>query len=138
MDVPVLHSLGDVAALVESCPPCFLRFSYGVIADLQAGRSRDYEADVELPGWSVIRIAPEPWWPREPEAWIARRIAQYAQLAVQGRCGWVVTGPVIAHGPDHEPLLGDLLALARLSDRVLADAVRCYHSAFRVGRDSVN
>ena len=105
---------------------------------VSCGKSRDYEAEVELPGWSVIRIAPEPWWPREPEAWIARRIAQYSRLAVDGRFAWLVSGPVVAYGPDHEPLLDDLLALARLSDRLVADAVSLYHRAFRVGRNSVS
>jgi len=38
--------------------------------------SCDYEADLVMPGLSVSAIAPEAWWLRPVQDWIARRIRQ--------------------------------------------------------------
>jgi hypothetical protein len=133
---PDLRTLNDVVEALASVRDSYLRFSHGPAADMAAGWSWDYEAGIQLPGWSVIRIQPEPWWPRPAQEWIARRIAQYARLARDGRSGWLLTGDVTGFGPDHEPLLVNLTGLARLSDAAVMEAVACYRSHFDVARDS--
>ncbi len=115
----------------------YLRYSHGPERDVERGRSRDYEADIDMPGLSVSTVAPEDWWPRPAEEWIARRIRQYAELgAEQNRYPWLLTGRIAGFGPDHEPLLTDIRPLARLDSEILTEAARLYRRRFRVGRDS--
>lgn len=134
--LPVIDSLDDLADLVTRRPDVFLRYSEGPDTDRHDTASCDYEADVVMPGLSVSTIAPEPWWPRPALDWIARRIRQYAQLHEPGRYPWVLTGRIVGHGPDHEPLVTDVRPLARLGDRTLAEAAARYRARFKVGRDS--
>lgn len=136
--LPVLRRLSDVAELIAARnDTVYLRYSHGPDRDLEGGRSRDYEADIDMPGLSVSTVAPEDWWPRPAEEWIARRIRQYADLgAEQDRYPWLLTGRVAGFGPDHEPLLTDIEPLARLDSEILAEAARLYRRRFRVGRDS--
>ena len=90
-----------------------------------------------LPGWSVTTMAPEPWWTRDPEDWIARRICKYAELRDEnGRRPWLLTGRTVGHGPDHEPLVVDLSGVAWVGPGALDEAVRRYRQRFDVGNDS--
>jgi hypothetical protein len=57
--LPVVNTLGDVVELVHAHGTLFLRYSEGPEAD-SSGPSRDYEADVCLPGLSVTVVSPEP------------------------------------------------------------------------------
>jgi hypothetical protein len=135
--LPVIDSLDGLSALVARNPHVFLRYSEGPEKDREESASCDYESDVLMPGLSVTTIAPESWWPRAERDWIARRIRQYAQLGhQQGRFAWILTGRVVGHGPDHEPLLDDVQPIARLSDRVLSEAAALYREKFKIGRDS--
>lgn len=135
------HALNTLESLDELCDflarrdEVYLRCSRGPAAD--TGPSRDYEAEVDLPGLSVTTVTPEPWWPRPAREWIARRLCKYLELARgSDRFPWLLTGRVVGYGPDHEPLLADTVPLARVSDAAVEEAERLYHSAFRVGRDS--
>ncbi|KUI30005.1 DUF6098 family protein [Mycobacterium sp. GA-2829] len=134
--LPVIDSLDDLVELVTRQPDVFLRYSEGPQTDSHATASCDYEADVLMPGLSVSAIAPQPWWPRPAEDWIARRIRQYAQLHESGRFAWVLTGRVVGCGPDHEPLVTDVRPIAALGKRTLAEAAALYRQRFNVGRDS--
>jgi hypothetical protein len=134
--LPVIESLDDLADLVLRQPDVFLRYSEGPETDRREPASCDYEADLVMPGLSVSAIAPEAWWPRPAQDWIARRIRQYAQLHEPGRFPWVLTGRVVGHGPDHEPLVTDVRPIARLGGRTLAEAAERYRAEFWVGRDS--
>ncbi|MGK8520170.1 DUF6098 family protein [Nocardia asteroides] len=137
-ELPTLHRLVEVARLIAHTEATvYLRYSHGPDRDREAGGSRDYEADHDMPGLSVSTIEPEGWWTRTPEEWIARRIHQYADLgAEQDRYPWLLTGRITGAGPDHEPLLTDIRPLARLSPHVITEAARLYHERFHVGRDS--
>jgi hypothetical protein len=132
----VIETLDELADLVMRQPGVYLRYSEGPETDRQEPASCDYEADLIMPGLSVSAIAPESWWPRPAQDWIARRIRQYAQLHEAGRFPWVLTGRVVGHGPDHEPLVTDVRPIARLGDTTLAEAAARYRAKFWVGRDS--
>jgi hypothetical protein len=57
-DLPVIDDFDELVALVERKPGMYLR-SAGPEADAKNGPSRDHEAEVDLPGWSVTTISPE-------------------------------------------------------------------------------
>jgi hypothetical protein len=115
----------------------YLRYSHGPDADAEGGPSRDYEADVDLPGLSVTTIGPEPWWPRPAADWIARRIGQYAQLGAEpGRFPWLLTATIAGRGPDHEPVVVDVQPVARIGEAALKTALDRYRERFEVGQDS--
>lgn len=134
--LPTLDFAGVVKQVLER-PETFLRYSAGPDADAREGPSRDFEADVELPGWSVTTIAPEPWWTRPAEDWIARRICKYAELGdEEGRRPWLLTGTVVGRGPDHEPVIVDIRPVAWVGDDAVAEAQRRYQQGFAVGQDS--
>jgi hypothetical protein len=137
-DLADIEEFLDLVALVDAVPGLFLRYSHGPVADLE-GPSRDYEAGVDLPGLSVTTLAPEPWWPRPAEDWVARRVCKYLSLTRgdDGRRPWVLTGTVVGYGPDHEPLVTGQQPVAWISERVVAQAHARYRQRFAVGRDSV-
>lgn len=126
-----------VVSLVLDRPGLFLRYSAGPGADRADGPSRDYEADVDLPGWSVTTVYPEPWWTRPAEDWIARRICKYAELHEEGdRRPWLLTGTITGTGPDHEPLVVDMHGVAWVGRPALEEALQRYRQHFDVSADS--
>ncbi|MEE2031970.1 DUF6098 family protein [Rhodococcus sp. CC-R104] len=136
-DMPVITTLDQLADLAAADPLLYLRYSKGPAADAVDGPSRDYEANITLPGLSATTISPEPWWRRPVKDWVARRICKYSDLADEdGRFAWLLTGTMVGRGPDHEPLLADVRPRARLSSDVLTEAERWYHQRFDVGNDS--
>lgn len=135
--VRTIDDFDELVYLVERSRNLFIRYSHGPAADA-CGRSRDYEADVDLPGWSVTTLHPEPWWPRPVADWVARRVCKYADLADADpeRRPWVLFGRVVGNGPDHEPLVVEPEPVGWLSPQVIAEAKHQYHERFEVGRDS--
>lgn len=132
-----VHDLNELVHLAALRTGLFLRYSLGPRDDWMAGHSRDHEADVALPGWSVTTLTPEPWWPLPPRLWVARRLCKYVELGEEhGRFAWVLTGRVVGHGPDHEPLVVEIVPLARVPASVLAQARDEYRAHFHVGSDS--
>ena len=134
----VIDSLDELTDLACGSAPMYLRYSLGPEEDA-ATTSRDYEADVDLPGLPSTLLTPEQWWPRDPADWVARRVCKYLYLAAgdERRRAWVLTGAVAGYGPDHEPLLTAVEPVAWLSDRVVEEARHRYHERFNVGRTSV-
>lgn len=140
-ELPVLRRLSEVVKVIAGSPDTvFLRYSHGPGRDIEGGTvSRDYEADIDMPGLSVSTVAPEAWWPRPAGEWVARRIRQYADLGEQqNRYAWLLTGRIVGYGPDHEPLLTDIHPLARLDEAVLDEAADLYRRRFEVGQDSTD
>ncbi|HEY6933396.1 MAG TPA: DUF6098 family protein [Marmoricola sp.] len=137
-EMPTLEELTDVVALVrEHGRDLYLRYSRGPQRDSENGCSRDYEAGVDLPGLSVTDVAPEDWWPRPVEDWVARRICKYAELGEEGgRYAWLLTGRLTGHGPDHEPVVQEVRPVARIGAPVLDQARKLYAERFDVGEDS--
>jgi hypothetical protein len=137
VDLPVIDSFEELVSLVERQPGLFLRYSHGPAADAAGGPSRDYEADVDLPGLSTTTIGPEPWWPRPTADWVARRICKYAELgAEEERFPWLLAARVAGQGPDHEPIVVDVRPVARIGENALKHAEELYQNRFDVGRDS--
>jgi hypothetical protein len=135
--LPVAEDLAAVVQHVQQNGGLFLRYSKGPESDADEPCSRDYEANVDLPGLSVTTIQPEYWWPRPAQDWVARRICKYADLGEEeGRFPWLLRGRVVGYGPDHEPLVRDVEPVARISERALQEAKQCYEERFEVGRDS--
>ena len=132
----MLASLEDLCDLVA--PDAYVRFSKGPQADAGSG-SRDYESGLELPGLSVNPLEPEPWWTRPVEEWLARQICNYVHLQEESddeRRAWVLTGTLVARGPDNEPLITEYRPVAWLSDELIKQAKRLYEDRFDVARDS--
>jgi hypothetical protein len=132
-----ISDLAQLTAIVNGAAETYLRYSHGPAADTGA-TSRDYESGLELPGLSVVPLRPPDWWTRPVPDWIARQICKYAQLAAgdRDRYAWILTGPVVGRGPDHEPLVAPAQPVAMLSDDLVEEAHRRYHERFEVGRDS--
>lgn len=133
--LPVLRELAELADMAREGDEVYLRYSHGPDADAEQV-SRDYESGLAMPGLSVTRLAPPPWWTRPVPDWVARQVCKYAQLGEDDRGAWVLTGRTVGYGPDHEPLLADARPLAVLSDGLIEQARRHYHDRFDVGRDS--
>lgn len=135
-DLPVLGSLTELADAIA--PDRYLRFSRGPAAD-RGRRSHDYESGLELSGLSVNPLAPEPWWERPVEDWLARQLCQYLHLMEESddeRRPWVLRGEIVARGPDNEPLVAEFEPVAVLSDELVAEAERRYEERFDVAEDS--
>lgn len=132
-DLVSVTSLAQLADLVRMLGEPYVRFSAGPEADA-AGTSTDKESGATLPGLSVNPLAPEPWWNRPLEHWLARQLCQYLHLGERDRSGWVITGSVVGRGPDSEPLVTDARFVAVLRDSVLAEAEEVYHRVFDPGR----
>jgi hypothetical protein len=65
-------------------------------------------------------------------------VCKYAELAKNDpdRRPWILTGRVIANGPDHEPLVVDVEPIGWVGSSAVAEATQMYHQRFDVGRDS--
>lgn len=133
IDMIMVHRIDELVELVDDLGLVYLRFSAGPVADA-IGRSTDGASGVPLPGLSVNRLTPEPWWPRPTREWLARQICQYTHLAGGDRYAWVLTGAEAGRGPDGEPLVDEIVPVAVLDRTVLDEAVAIYREAFAPGR----
>lgn len=129
-----LDRLADLEELAAEAPGLYIRYSHGPERDADGG-SIDTESGLELPGLSVNPLHPEPWWTRPLGDWIARQLCQYKHLQEKNpeRFAWVLRGRQVGRGPDCEPLLVDVLPVARLSPQLLAEAERRYRENFDAG-----
>jgi hypothetical protein len=137
-DLPVLTSLDQLCEAVS--PDAYVRFSKGPVDDVDSG-STDYESGLELPGLSVNPLQPESWWQRPLNEWLARQICNYVHIAEESdddRRAWVLTGRVVARGPDNEPLVTDYQPIAWLCDDLISEAKALYDERFDVASDSTN
>lgn len=137
-DLGVISTLDELAELIDH--DVYVRFSKGPDDDRDRN-SRDYESGLDLPGLSVNPLAPQQWWQRPIEDWLARQICNYVHIQEESddeRRAWVLRGSVVARGPDNEPLVTDYRPLAWLSDAVIAEAKRRYKSRFDVASDSTD
>lgn len=133
----MIRTFAELVEFVAARDDVLLRYSKGPGEDADTGPSRDYEADVDLPGLSATTVVPEPWWPRPAEDWIARRVCKYAELGEdEDRFPWLLTGEIAGWGPDHEPLVVEVQPLARVSQEALDEAQQLYQERFKVGKDS--
>jgi hypothetical protein len=135
--LPVVKRLGELAELVRMSSGMFVRFSAGPIADL-AERSVDYESGLPLPGLSVNRLNPEPWWTRPEEDWLARQVCQYRHLTSRSSThrGSVLIGTIVGRGPDDEPLIADFTPVAWLDQELIVEADARYAEVFHRGSTS--
>lgn len=133
-----LNELEELAVLVRSSPGLCVRYSKGPDDDAR-DPSMDYESGLELPGLSVNPLDPESWWTRPLAEWLARQLCQYRHLAERDdeRFAWALRGRQVARGPDCEPILVDIVPVARLSSGLLAEADRLYAAQFNAHRGSV-
>ena len=137
-DAPLLRSVGELVDLVGKGRHLFVRYSKGPEDDADR-ESVDYESNLTLPGLSVNPLDPESWWDRPVEDWVVRQLCQYAHLKDESddeRRAWVLTGRVVARGPDNEPLVDDPEPVAYLADELVEEAKSVYEERFDVGEDS--
>ncbi|HEV7956035.1 MAG: hypothetical protein JWL94_1584 [Microbacteriaceae bacterium] len=135
MELQRLNNLSELEELVAENPGLHVRFSEGPDVDASTG-STDTESGLRLPGLSVNTLDPELWWSRPLRDWLARQLCQYKHLqdANPERFAWLLRGRSVGRGPDSEPLLADVEAVARLSDRLLDEAEQVYTERFDAGR----
>lgn len=129
-----IGTLDDLAGLVGRHGRLYVRWSEGP-ADDQEG-SVDTESGLALPGLSVNPLHAESWWTRPFEDWLARQVCQYRELSEKNpdRFAWALSGTEIGRGPDCEPLLREVIPIARLEERLLQEADARYRARFRAGR----
>jgi hypothetical protein len=134
MEPTKLGSLAELEELLPHSAGLYIRYSEGLETDRMRG-SIDTESGLELPGLSVNPLAPEAWWNRPLSDWLARQLCQYKDLKEKNprRRAWVVSGRCVGRGPDCEPLLDDVVAVALLSDGLLEEAERLYGERFDAG-----
>jgi len=126
VELPTVNSVDDLADLVADRTDVYLRWSAGPDADAD-GRSQDSLTGVELPGLSANALAVEQWWgQRSRRVWAARRLYDYQHLRHRGgeqTRPWVLTGRECGRGPDNEPLIDQVTAVAWVDESV-AEAAR--------------
>jgi hypothetical protein len=129
-----IGSLRQLAQVVDRRGTLYVRYSEGPAAD--GDGSVDTESGLTLPGLSVNPLHAEDWWTRPFEDWLARQVCQYRELSEKNPCrfAWVLTGTEVGRGPDCEPLLREVVPIARLEDRLLEEAVGRYTSRFQAGK----
>lgn len=134
-EAEALASLYQLEGLLRRYPRLHLRYSEGPVADSRARRI-DAESGLELPGLPAHPLQPEDWWHRPVADWIARQLRRYRHLRQRepDRFAWVLTGWVTGRGPDCEPLLGDVVPVARISDSLLDEAEQRYRELFGSGK----
>lgn len=132
-----VDELDELTGLVCDHPELYVRYSHGPEHDASRP-SRDYESGLDMPGLSVTPLRPESWWTRPAADWVARRICKYLDLARNepDRRPWLLSGEIVGHGPDHEPLVASVTPVAWVGDAAVEQARRRYHERFDVGRDS--
>ena len=128
-----IGTLRELAELVERHRRLYVRWSEGP-ADDQDG-SVDTESGLTLPGLSVNPLHAEFWWTRPFEDWLARQICQYRELSEKNpdRFAWALSGTEVGRGPDCEPLLREVIPIARLERRLLEEADARYRARFDAG-----
>lgn len=129
-----LTTIYHLEGVLRRYPELHLRHSEGPVADSRSG-SIDAESGLELPGLSVNPLQPEDWWHRPTADWLARQLCQYRHLQQRNpdRFAWVLTGRVVGRGPDCEPLLHDVVPVARLTEPLLEEAEERYRAHFDAG-----
>lgn len=133
-DLALLRRLDELVELLDLLgTTAYVRVSAGPGVDA-GSPSVDGESGAVLPGLSVNRLSPEPWWDRPVRQWVARQVCQYVHLAGGDRFPWVLTGTEAGRGPDREPLVTEVHPVARLAPELVDEAVREYHAALDAGR----
>ena len=125
-DLPTIHSLDELALLVEHDDDLFLRWSRGPAVD-RLEQSRDDLTGRPMSGLSANPLAVEEWWQGgSVRTWVARRIYDYRHLRDVRGPGvrpWVLRGEERGRGPDNEPLVTCDDAIAWIDDTVVDEAV---------------
>jgi hypothetical protein len=125
--MPTLDSLDELVERTGSGEGLFIRWSRGPQDD-DDKTSKDELTGVDLPGLSANPLRVEPWWHGRPmRTWIARRLYDYRHLA--GQRGpdvrpWLLEGREVGRGPDNEPLVECLRAIAWLSAELVDEATK--------------
>lgn len=127
-----LDRLDELVALLDLGVPLYLRYSPGPEADA-AHPSVDRESGLAMPGHSANPLRPPGWWTLPVEDWLARGVCQYLRELREGARPWVLTGEVVDHGPDNEPLLVCVQPIAWLSADLVAEAHRRYRHRMDAG-----
>jgi hypothetical protein len=129
-----LASIDQLAEVVRRHGRAYVRYSEGPSGD--HGGSVDTESGLTLPGLSVNPLHAETWWTRPFEDWLARQVCQYRELQEKNpdRFAWVLRGTEVGRGPDCEPLLREVVPIARLEHALLEEADARYRARFHAGK----
>lgn len=128
----MLYQLEDVERLVDESPGLHVRFSPGLVADLEAGAS-DPETGLELPGFAAWPLDPEPWWSLPTTEWIARQLVRATAPEVPDGFAWLLRGRAAGRDADGRPLLADVEVVGRVAECMLAEADRVWRRRAQLG-----
>ncbi|MGW0420743.1 DUF6098 family protein [Streptomyces sp. NPDC003015] len=124
--MPVVRTLGELAALTERHERLYVRWSRGPEVDLARASSTDELTGLSLPGLSANPLDVEDWWQGRPvQLWVARRLYDYSHLPHEKGLGvrpWVLQGRERGRGPDNEPLVADVRPMCWIDDQVIDEA----------------
>jgi hypothetical protein len=120
-----LTTLDDLTDLIKRQKDLYVRWSRGPAADADRV-STDELTGIRMPGLSASPLSVEPWWEGPPELWAARRLYDYLHLRERRRHArpWVLRGEEVGRGPDNEPLVRCLEAVAWVDQAVVDQATR--------------
>jgi hypothetical protein len=131
-DLPVLHTLRELARLAERHRGLYVRWSHGPETDLGEATSRDEAMSrddltgTHMSGLSANPLDVEPWWEDRPvELWVARRLHDYSHLRRERGGGvrpWVLLGREKGRGPDNEPLVQDVEPMGWIDPKMIEEA----------------
>lgn len=132
-----VRSLYGFESLTRRYPALHIRHSGGPSNDAQRS-TVDFESGLHLPGLTVYPLQPEEWWHRPISDWLVRQLCQLGRRQNGDSSGyaWALTGRMVGRGPDCEPLLANVLPVARLSGHLFEEAQERYRENFNVGENS--
>ncbi|MGO1537837.1 MAG: DUF6098 family protein [Leucobacter sp.] len=128
-----VHSLYEFESLTRRYPQLHFRYSGGPSEDAQRPNI-DVESGLHLPGLAVHPLQPEEWWHRPVSDWLVRQLYHHgrSQKGNLASYAWTLTGRSVGRGANCEPLLSNVLPVARLSDHLLEEAQARYRENFNV------
>jgi hypothetical protein len=132
-EMPALERLEELSVLACGELRVYLRYSPGPFSDA-THPSTDHESGLVMPGLSANPLRPPAWWTLPAVDWVARSVCQYLRELQEGARPWVLTGEVIDHGPDNEPLLIRIQPIAWLSLSLVREAHQRYQARLAAGR----
>jgi hypothetical protein len=124
MEMAVLRSLDELAAMLRREPGLYVRWSRGPEADADESSVDDLTGE-RLRGLSAHPLRVEDWWNGSLRLWAARRLVDYRHLGWEKGPDvrpWVLEGDELGRGPDDEPLVHCRRPVAWIADPVLREA----------------
>jgi len=119
--VKTVKSLSELMALIVD-KEYYIRYTSNISADIRRGYSLNHATGQSESGLSVNDLfadTPEVWAGKE-KAFVAMQVADYSFM-FGGKRAWVVSGAVVGHGSDNEPLITNAQVIAEVTADCIAE-----------------